>query len=135
MSIVGTYQVSVGLDTTATGAGWGVGTWGRNGWGQAATTPIVTNTLRIWSHDNFGEDLLINVRNGGIYYWDKTNGFATRAVSLDSLAGSTSAPTIAKQILVSDRDRHIIAFGCDTEANPGVQDPLAIRFSSQDLRS
>ena len=73
---MGTYQVSVGLDTTATGAGWGVGTWGRNGWGQAATTPIVTNTLRIWSHDNFGEDLLINVRNGGIYYWDKTGGFA-----------------------------------------------------------
>jgi hypothetical protein len=51
---------------------------------------------------------------------------------LDSLAGSNSAPTIAKQILVSDRDRHIIAFGCDPEANPGVQDPLVIRFSSQE---
>ena len=60
--------------------------------------------------------LLINVRNGGIYYWDKTGGFNTRAVSLDSLAGSTKAPTIAKQIMVSDRDRHIIAFGCDPEA-------------------
>ena len=131
-SVVGAYQVSVGLDTTATGAGWGVGTWGRNGWGQAATTPIVTNTLRIWSHDNFGEDLLINVRNGGIYYWDKTSGLSARAVSLDSLAGSTTAPTIAKQIMVSDRDRHIIAFGCDSELNPGVQDPLLIRFSSQE---
>jgi hypothetical protein len=131
-SCVAAYQVSVGLDTTATGAGWGVGTWGRGAWGSAATTPIVTNTLRIWSHDNFGEDLLMNVRNGGIYYWDRTGGFTTRAVSLDSLAGSNSAPTIAKQILVSDRDRHIIAFGCDTEANPGVQDPLAIRFSSQE---
>ena len=41
-------------------------------------------------------------------------------------------PTIAKQVLVSDRDRHVIAFGCDTEANPGVQDPLAIRFSDQE---
>lgn len=131
-SCVAAYQVSVGLDTTATGAGWGVGTWGRGAWGSAATTPIVTNTLRIWSHDNFGEDLLMNVRNGGIYYWDRTGGFTTRAVSLDSLAGSNSAPTIAKQILVSDRDRHIIAFGCDPEANPGVQDPLVIRFSSQE---
>ena len=131
-SCVAAYQVSVGLDTTATGAGWGVGTWSRGAWGSAATTPIVTNTLRIWSHDNFGEDLLMNVRNGGIYYWDKTGGFNTRAVSLDSLAGSNSAPTIAKQILVSDRDRHIIAFGCDPEANPGVQDPLVIRFSSQE---
>jgi hypothetical protein len=129
---VAAYQVSVGLDTTATGAGWGVGTWGRGAWGSAATTPIVTNTLRIWSHDNFGEDLLMNVRNGGIYYWDRTGGFTARAVSLDSLAGSNSAPTIAKQILVSDRDRHVIAFGCDPENDPGVQDPLVIRFSSQE---
>jgi len=131
-SCVAAYQVSVGLDTTATGAGWGVGTWGRGAWGSAATTPIVTNTLRIWSHDNFGEDLLMNVRNGGIYYWDRTGGFTARAVSLDSLAGSNSAPTIAKQILVSDRDRHVIAFGCDPENDPGVQDPLVIRFSSQE---
>ena len=131
-SCVAAYQVSVGLDTTATGAGWGVGTWGRGAWGSAATTPIVTNTLRIWSHDNFGEDLLMNVRNGGIYYWDKTGGLTSRAVSLDSLAGSNKAPTIAKKVLVSDRDRHVIAFGCDPEGDPGVQDPLIIRFSDQE---
>tara|TARA_R100000278_G_scaffold62567_1_gene50637 strand:+ start:75 stop:1232 length:1158 start_codon:yes stop_codon:yes gene_type:complete len=74
----------------------------------------------------------MNVRDGGIYYWDETNTLSTRGVDITTLAGSISAPTVAKQILVSDRDRHIIAFGCDTEANPGVQDPLAIRFSSQE---
>ena len=131
-STVGAYQISIGLDTSTFGAWWGIGFWGRGTWGSAATTPLVTSTLRVWSHDNFGEDLLINVRNGGIYYWDKTTGSAARAVSLDTLSGATSTPTIAKQVMVSDRDRHIIAFGCDTEANPGVQDPLAIRFSSQE---
>ena len=131
-STVGAYQISIGLDTSTFGAGWGIGFWGRGAWNSAATTPLVTSTLRVWSHDNFGEDLLMNVRNGGIYYWDKSTGSSTRAVSLDSLSGATSTPTIAKQIMVSDRDRHIIAFGCDTEANPGVQDPLAIRFSSQE---
>ena len=131
-SVVGAYQIGIGLDTSTFGAGWGVGFWGRGTWGSAASTPIVTSTLRIWTHDNFGEDLLVNVRNGGIYYWDKTGGTGSRAVSLDSLAGANSTPTIAKQVLVSDRDRHIIAFGCDTESNPGVQDPLAIRFSSQE---
>jgi len=131
-STVGAYQISVGLDTSTFGAGWGIGFWGRGTWGSAATTPIITSTLRVWSHDNFGEDLLINVRNGGIYYWDKSTGASARAVSLDTLSGATSTPTIAKQVMVSDRDRHIIAFGCDTEANPGVQDPLAIRFSSQE---
>ena len=131
-STVGAYQISIGLDTSTFGAGWGIGFWGRGTWNSAATTPLVTSTLRVWSHDNFGEDLLMNVRNGGIYYWDKSTGSGTRAVSLDSLSGATSTPTIAKQVMVSDRDRHIIAFGCDTEANPGVQDPLAIRFSSQE---
>ena len=74
----------------------------------------------------------MNVRDGGIYYWDNTNGLSTRAVNITSLAGGLSVPTVAKQILVSDRDRHVIAFGCDTEASPGVQDPLAIRFSDQE---
>ena len=131
-SVVGAYQINTGLDIGVSGAGWGAGTWGRGTWGSASSDSIVTNTLRLWSHDNFGEDLLMNVRDGGIYYWDETNTLSTRGVDITTIAGSDSAPTVAKQILVSDRDRHIIAFGCDTEANPGVQDPLAIRFSSQE---
>jgi hypothetical protein len=130
-SVVGAYQINTGLDTTIVGTGWGAGTWSRGAWGSAASLAASGQTLRIWSHDNFGEDLLINVRDADIYYWDKTNGTSTRAVKLSSLTGSTSAPTVAKQVLVSDRDRHIIAFGCDSELDPGVQDPLLIRFSDQ----
>jgi hypothetical protein len=131
-SVVGAYQINTGLDIGVSGAGWGAGTWSRGAWGSASSDAIVTNTLRLWSHDNFGEDLIMNVRDGGIYYWDETNTLSSRAVDIDTLSGATSTPTIAKQVMVSDRDRHIIAFGCDTEANPGVQDPLAIRFSSQE---
>jgi hypothetical protein len=130
--VVGAYQINTGLDTTVFGAGWGVGPWSRGTWGSASTGSLAINTLRLWSHDPYGEDLLMNVRDGGIYYWDASAGLTTRAVALNSLAGSTAAPTIAKQILVSDRDRHVIAFGCDPEGNPGVQDPLTIRFSSQE---
>lgn len=131
-SVVGAYQINTGLDITVSGAGWGAGTWSRGTWGSASTDPIVSNTIRLWSHDNFGEDLLINVRDGGIYYWDQTGTVSTRAVDITSLAGGQSVPTVAKQVMVSDRDRHVLAFGCDTEANPGVQDPLAIRFSDQE---
>jgi hypothetical protein len=131
-SVVGKYQVNTGLDLNVSGAGWGAGTWGRAGWGEASTDAIVANTLRFWSQDNFGEDLLINVRDGGIFYWEATTGLTTRAVNITSLAGSTSAPQVAKQIMVSDRDRHVIAFGCDPESTPGVQDPLTIRFSDQE---
>ena len=131
-SVVGAYQINTGLDITVSGAGWGAGTWSRGTWGSASTDPIVSNTIRLWSHDNFGEDLLINVRDGGIYYWDQTGTVSARAVDITSLAGGQSVPTVAKQVMVSDRDRHVLAFGCDTEANPGVQDPLAIRFSDQE---
>ena len=102
------------------------------GWGMQATTTIPGENLSNWTHDNFGEDLLLNVRNGGIYYWDRTSGTSARAVELSSLSGSVSAPSVAKQIMISDQDRHIIAFGCDSEANPGTQDPLLIRFGSQE---
>lgn len=131
-SVVGAYQVSVGLDTTVVGNGWGAGSWGRGAWGSGANLATTGATLRIWSHDNFGEDLIFNIRDGGIYYWDASSGTTSRGVALSALSGSVSAPTIAKKVLVSDRDRHVLAFGCDSETNPGVQDPLLIRFSSQE---
>ncbi len=133
-SVVGAYQINTGLDSTIFGSGWGAGVWNAadHGWGEAATTIVQQGTLRIWTHDNFGEDLLLNVRDGGIYYWDKSSGLTNAAVDITSLAGANSTPTVSKHVLVSDRDRHVLAFGCDTEANPGVQDPLAIRFSSQE---
>jgi hypothetical protein len=134
-AVVGAYQVNTGLDTTVAGTGWGAGTWGRGGWGSAASLTAIGDILRIWGHDNFGEDLVFNIRDGGIYYWDKSTSSApfTRAVALSDLAGAdATTPTIAKQVLVSDRDRHIIAFGCDPQNDIGVQDPLLIRFSSQE---
>ena len=112
-----------------------------SGWGAAASGGLTTTTqIRLWSHDNFGEDLLLNPRDGGIYYWDRTNNTSTRAVEVSTLSGTkTSIPQIAKQVLVSDQDRHVIAFGCDavnssSSANQGngVQDPLLIRFSTQE---
>ena len=129
-STVGKYQINTGLNSTVFGTGWGTSTWGRGTWGSSST-PTVSDTLRLWSHDNFGEDLIFNVRDGGIYYWDtsaKTLG-TDRAVTLASLDTDSAIPTIAKQVLVSDRDRHIVAFGCDGETTIGTQDPLLIRFS------
>jgi hypothetical protein len=76
--------------------------------------------------------LLACVHDGGIYYWDSSIGVSQRAIALSDLPGANMAPVIAKQVMVSERDRHVIAFGCDPEATPGVQDPLVIRFSDQE---
>ena len=130
-SVVGAYQVVTGLDTVVSGTGWGAGLWGADGWGSASNLTDVGSTLRIWSHDNFGEDLLINVRDGGIFYWDRsaTDAMTTPAVALGDIAGANAAPTVAKIVKVSDRDRHVIVFGCDPSSSL-IQDPLLIRFSS-----
>ena len=132
---MGAYQINVGLDSTVLGTGWGAGTWSRGAWDSGASLTDVVNILRIWTHDNYGEDLLINVRDGGVYYWDKSAYAATyaRAIALSAVSGADDAvPTIAKNVLVSDRDRHVIAFGCDPEDDIGTQDPLLIRFSHQE---
>ena len=111
------------------------------GWGDAASVTVPGAQIRTWSHDNFGEDLIINPRDSGLFYWDKTDGTTARAVELSAttlFSGEKSVPRIAKQILVSDVDRHVIAFGCDGVGSSsdtrgdGVQDPLLIRFSSQE---
>lgn len=111
------------------------------GWGDAATVSVTTQ-IRLWSHDNFGEDLIINIKDGGLFYWDKSLGLSSRGVELSAtstFSGEKSVPTVAKQVLVSDIDRHVIAFGCDgvggsssATQGDGVQDPLLIRFSSQE---
>ena len=133
-SVVGKYQINTGLTNVVTGTGWGAGTWGGGTWGTASALTVV-NTLRIWTQDNFGEDLLSCVRDGGIFFWD-TSADTLGTDRVTALASITNAdaetPTIAKQVLVSDRDRHVIVFGCDGETSIGTQDPLLIRFSSQE---
>jgi hypothetical protein len=130
-STVAAYQINTGLDTTISGNGWNAGTWGRGTWNSATDLSASGQTLRLWSHDNFGEDLLINDRDGNIYYWNKTDGTGVRAQALSALTNSDGAPTSAKIVLVSDIARHVIVFGCDPE-NSTEQDPLLVRFGSQE---
>jgi len=129
-STVAKYQIDCGLDTQVGGTGWGAGTWGRGGWSTAADV-TTEGELALWSEDNFGEDLLLNHRNGAIYYWDKSSGVAARAVNLTSLSGASDVPTVAMQIMVSDNSRHVICFGANT-IGTSIQDPLLIRFSSSE---
>tara|TARA_R100001126_G_C4882796_1_gene180320 strand:+ start:458 stop:2335 length:1878 start_codon:yes stop_codon:yes gene_type:complete len=135
-SVVGKYQINVGLDSYVESTGWGAGTWGAGTWG-AATAITAANQLRIWSQDNFGEDLVLNVRAGGVFYYDTSAGTlgTTRATALADLAGANLAPTKALQVLVSDVDRHVICFGADPisgSSRSGTIDPMLIAFSDQE---
>ena len=133
-STVGAYQINTGLDVYVTSTGWGVGLWGDGTWGSS-TALTLGNQLRLWSHDNFGEDLLINPRGGGVYYWDATNAVTTRAYDLATQSGANLVPTVGLQVLVSETDRHVIVLGADAisgSSRTGSVDPMLIAFSDQE---
>jgi len=129
-SVVGAYQINTGLNAYVAGSGWGASAWGASTWGSASPLSA-SGQLRLYSQDSFGEDLIFNVRAGGIYYWDESSGASTRAVALEDLAGASNAPTVALQIMVSDTDQHVIAFGCNPIGSSAI-DPLFVRFSDQE---
>ena len=130
----GAYQINVGLDVYVASTGWGAGTWGASTWGSTSALSE-TNQLRLWSHDHFGEDLVMNPRAGGIYYWDESSGTSNRAVVLSDISGANLVPTKGLQVIVSEKDRHLIVLGADPisgSSRSGSVDPMLIAFSDQE---
>ena len=131
-SVTAAYEINVGLDTSVQGRGFGAGTFSRGTFGSAAATSAgAVNELRLWSADNFGEDLVFNVRNGGVYYWDESDGLSTRAIALSAVSGASDAPVIATQVMVDNNARQTLAFGCNAVGS-ATQDKLLIRWSDQE---
>ena len=129
-STVGAYQINTGLNAWLESTGWGVGAWNAGTW-SSSTALSSTNQLRLYSQDSFADDLLFNVRAGGVYFWDESGGTGARAVNLTAVSGASDVPTAALQVMVSDVDRHVICFG----ANPigsGSLNPLFVRWSDQE---
>ena len=102
------------------------------GWGEASAIAASTGgNIRLWSQDNWGEDLLFSVFDGTPYYWDKTLGLAARATDLASQSGASDAPTITRKVMVSGADRHAICLGCNPKGDT-TQDLLQVRWSDQE---
>ena len=114
--------------------GWGAGTWGAGGFGSV-TALSDTNQLRLWTHDNFGENLMICPRGGGIYRWKEDDGLTTRAVALSGITGAAEVPTVGLQVITSEKDRHLIVLGADPvvdSSRSGSSDPMLVAFSDQE---
>jgi hypothetical protein len=138
------FEINTGNQITVYGYGWGTGTWGRNVWGLGSDQPIV-QAQRDWWFDNFDNDLVMNIRNGEGYWWrrgatvDPQTALATRAISLSAYAtaeGYTAAsvPVKIMQLLVSQQDKHLLAFGAVPFGSTSEADfdPLLIRWADQD---
>jgi hypothetical protein len=131
-AVTAEYQINVGLNIhTGIATGWSWGYFGQGPWGGGFTISA-NNRLRLYSQDNFGNDLVWNVRGGGVFYWtDADGGAVARSVELSSLPGASDTPVVALQVLVSEVDRHIIAFGTPPIGSSDL-DPLFIRWSDQE---
>jgi hypothetical protein len=139
-------EIAPGNAIATGGYGWGVGTWGRDAWGLGTTAAPISLPQRDWWFDNFDNDLAMNIRNGAGYWWyrqatsDPASSLAAHAITLQAYAAAatpagdaTYVPTQVMQLLVSQQDRHLLAFGCDFgSVLPNSFDPLLIRWASQD---
>jgi hypothetical protein len=129
-AITAAFQINIGNDVATFGYGWGAGAWGRLTWGSGSTVPVVI-PQRDWFFDQFDNDLVMNIRNGPVYYWEYVPSITGRAVLLSSLAGASDVPTEVMQTLVAQNNKHLLAFGC-TPFGGGDFDPLLIRWATQD---
>ena len=134
--ITARFQISVGNDIANAGYGWGAGSWSRGAWSSGADAPVF-DAQQDWFLQNFDDDLVANIRNGPIYYWAYAGGVGARATPLATTTISGVAPSDvpdeAMQILVSQNDKHLIAFGCTPFGlSAPAFDPLLIRFATQD---
>jgi len=126
--VLAEYQVNTGPATQLPLTGWGASGWGLGNWGQGISS---TDSLRLWSANNFGEDLIYGPRGGNIYYWDASTSVTTRGVAIQTLAGALDPPIVQNFIYVSDIYRFVICFGCN-DVGSAVQDPMLIRWSDQE---
>jgi hypothetical protein len=139
------YQIGIGGETYTLGVGWGAGGWGgdsggvQTGWGAPAPAGLgIGLQLRLWSQDNYGEDLILAPRGGALYLW-KVNPNPTiyaRAVLLSPASPSpyttdADCPTVVNAVAVSDASRFTIAFGCN-DYGSATLDPLLVRWSDQE---
>jgi len=127
-AVVAAYQIPVGNELEVPFTGWGAGRWGFGTWGFGGTTIA---PMRLWSQNNFGEDLFFTYRGGKPFYWDASGGVTTRAVYVSSLGGASDVPTVANIAFVSDIFRFAFCFGAN-EIGSAVIDPMLIRWSDQE---
>jgi hypothetical protein len=140
--MVAAYELGSGSTVYSVGAGWGAGGWGNNGWGQtvADAEEEFSSQVRVWSGDQFGEDIIACPKGGPIYLFDNSkgadavNGATARLEEISMISGAQNCPTAANFVLVGAEDRRVFAFGT-TNYGTTTFDPMLIRWSNEEDQS
>jgi len=123
-----TYQLNIGPSEQTFGYGWGAGTWSAGTWNTPRTSSQITLDARLWSINNWGEDLIITQKDGGTYEWDTSGGMTDNRATVIA-----NAPTNSTLSLVSTETRHVVCMGTETTIGDiATQDKMFIRWSDQE---
>ena len=85
------YQINTGNAYAVGLVGWGAGGWGTGAWGIGTES---TQTFRLWSQSNFGEDLIFGPRGDEIYYWDASTNVAGTSATISIASPAVLTTTI-----------------------------------------
>jgi hypothetical protein len=122
------YQLSIGPSEQTFGFGWGAGTWNAGTWNTPRTSSQITLDARLWSINNWGEDLIITQKDGETYEWDTSAGMSGNRATVVA-----NAPTTSTLSLVSTETRHVVCMGTETTIGTDTtQDKMFIRWSDQE---
>ena len=148
---VNSYSIALGNDgygtplvaaSTATGGGTLTAYYqtGTRGWGEASPTSNIGRQLRLWTAENFGQNLVYAPRNGPVYYWLDAGGVTDRGELLSDLSDAAGfdgefVPKQTLEVSASSIQRFIICFGANSY-DPGDADtpfnPMLVRWSDQE---
>lgn len=121
-TVVADYDLPCGLETDGTLSGYGTGDYGEETYGTERTASTYGGFARVWSLDNWGEDLLASPNGETLFVWERRLGPNSRAKYV------SGAPANIEHMIVGPDDRHVIAFGTNTISNNGQQDKMFIRW-------
>jgi len=115
------YEVPIGGSQATAGLGYNAGTWNDSTWNTPRTTSAILFDLRTHSLSTWGEDVVINPRNEGLYYYDVSAHPARPQVI-------TNSPAVVGFSYVSPFIQILVACACTTS---GAQDKLYMQWCDE----
>ena len=112
------------------------------GWGESSEVGELTGSLRRVYMENYGQDMMMSNSGGPIYYYDMSAntssglpvepvGDTFTAKDLSTFSGSRETPSLVDSFLISKKDGHCVALGCNDIGSDSELNAMLVRWADQ----
>ena len=115
------YLLPTGLVSATSEVGYGDNIYNLGNYGFGATSGS-EKPLRQWFFGKWGDSVVCNYTDGGIYFWNSEDGTIANPATIIADAPDV----VAGGIFVNGTSQQVIALGAGP--SPGVGDPMLVRF-------